>query len=277
MTLERSRGRRHAHPSGRRPRRRAGSPAARSVARTAALATVALALALLAAGCLGGSSNTTTTTTTAEPATTSAPPATTTAPAATRTVRIYVVRDGKLVAEGREVPAGPAVGSEALKALLGARAFDLTIVGGVATVTGLGTLSHEGQAEIVATLTQFPTVQAVELDGKRLTRLDIEDVTPQILVESPLPDALVASPFRVTGTANTFEASLFVDILDRDGNTLSHKLVTATSGSGTRGTFDAEVSFDSADSQPGTLYAYESSAEDGRPIHEVRVPLTLLP
>ena len=258
MTLPRSRG------------RRAGSPVARSVA----LAALALALALAAAGCLGGSGNPVATST--APATTSTP-GTTTAPAVTRTVRVYIVRDGKLVAEGREVPAGPAVGSEALKALLGARAFDLTIAGGVATVTGLGTLSHEGQAEIVATLTQFPTVQAVELDGKRLTRLDIEDVTPQILVESPLPDAPVASPFRVTGTANTFEASLFVDILDRDGNTLSHKLVTATSGSGTRGTFDAEVSFDSADSQPGTLYAYESSAEDGRPIHEVRVPLTLLP
>ena len=283
MTLERSRGRHHAHPSGRRPRRRAGSLAARSVgrpvgrpvARSAALATVALALTLLSAGCLGGSSNTAATTD--EPATTSAPPATTTAPAATRTVRIYVVRDGKLAAEGREVPAGPAVGSEALKALLGARAFDLTIAAGVATVTGLGTLSPEGQAEIVATLTQFPTVQAVELDGKRLTRLDIEAVTPQILVESPLPDARVASPLRITGTANTFEASLFVDVLDAGGRILSHKLVTATSGSGTRGTFDVQIGFDTAESQPGTLYAYESSAEDGRPIHEVRVPLTLLP
>jgi hypothetical protein len=273
MTLERSDGR-HGRRAPRRTRghsRRVGSAAAWS----APLAALALALALLGAGCLGGSSNTATTTD--EPATTSTPPATTTAPAATRTVRIYVVRDGKLVAEGREVPAGPAVGSEALKALLGARAFDLTIAGGVATVTGLGTLSHEGQAEIVATLTQFPTVQAVELDGKRLTRLDIEDVTPQILVESPLPGARVASPLRVTGTANTFEASLFVDVLDADGNTLSHKLVTATSGSGTRGTFDVQIGFDTADSQPGTLYAYESSAEDGRAIHEVRVPLTLLP
>ena len=273
MTLERSDGR-HGGRAPRRTRgrsRRSGSAAARS----AALAALALALALLAAGCLGGSSNTATTT--GELATTSTPPATTTAPAATRTVRIYVVRDGNLVAEGREVPAGPAVGSEALKALLGDRDFDLTIAGGVATVTGLGTLSHEGQAEIVATLTQFPTVEAVVLDGKRLTRLDIEDVTPQILVESPLPGARVASPVRVTGTANTFEASLFVDVLDRDGDTLSHTLVTATSGSGTRGTFDVQVGFDTADSRPGTLYAYESSAEDGSAIHEVRVPITLLP
>ena len=274
MILGRSRGSRRAHTSSRRPWSPAVRSAVRSAARSVALAILALALALLAAGCLGGSSNTATTTT--EPATTSAP-ATTTAPAATRTVRIYVVRDGKLAAEGRQAPAGQGVGNEALKALLGGRSFDLTIANGVAAVTGLGTLSHEGQAEIVATLTQFPTVQAVELDGKRLTRLDIEDVTPQILVETPLPGARSASPIRVTGTANTFEASLFVDVLDRDGNTLSHKLVTATSGSGTRGTFDAEVGFDTADAQPGTLYAYESSAEDGRAIHEVRVPLTLLP
>ena len=114
-------------------------------------------------------------------------------------------------------------------------------------------------------------------EGADVARLDIEAVTPQILVESPLPDARVASPLRITGTANTFEASLFVDVLDAGGRILSHKLVTATSGSGTRGTFDVQIGFDTAESQPGTLYAYESSAEDGRPIHEVRVPLTLLP
>ena len=266
MTLPRSRGRRRRCTRTRTRRRRVG--------RSAALAALALALALLGAGCLGGPSNTATTTT--EPATTSTPP-TTAAPATTRTARIYVVRDGKLVAEGRQVPATPGVGSEALRALLGGRSFDLTVANGVATVTGLGTLSHEGQAEIVATLTQFPTVQAVELDGKRLTRLDIEDVTPQILLESPLPGDHVTSPVQLTGTANTFEATFLVEILDRDGKSLSRKFVTATSGTGTRGTFAAEIGYETADAQPGTIYVYESSAEDGRPLHEARVPVTLGP
>ena len=261
MTLPRSRG------------RRAGSPVARSVA----LAALALALALAAAGCLGGSGDPEATST--APTTTSTP-GTTTAPAVTRTVRVYIVRDGRLVAEGRQVPATPAVGSEALKALkalLGSRSFDLTIANGVATVTGLGTLAHEGQAEIVATLTQFPAVRAVEIDSKRLTRLDIEDVTPQILLESPLPGDHIASPVQLTGTANTFEATFMVEVLDRDGKSLSRKFVTATSGSGTRGTFATEIGFAAADAQPGTIYVYESSAEDGRPLHEARVPVTLEP
>lgn len=255
------------------PRSR-GCRAGRSVARSVTLAALALALALVAAGCLGGSGNPVATST--APATTSTP-GTTTAPAATRTVRVYIVRDGKLVVEGRQVPATPSVGSEALKALLGSHSFNLTIANGVATVTGLGTLSHEGQAEIVATLTQFPAVQAVEIDGQRLTRLDIEDVTPQILLESPLPGAHVTSPVQLTGTANTFEATFMVEVLDRDGTSLSRKFVTATSGTGTRGTFATEIGYETADAQPGTIYVYESSAEDGRPLHEARVPVTLGP
>lgn len=254
------------------PARRPATPA--TLTALAGLAALATVLALVGAGCFGGSDNTATTTT--GPPTTSTP-GTTTEPAATRSVRIYLVRDGKLTAEGREVPATPAVGSAALKALLGDRPFELTVANGVATVTGTGTLSAEGLAEIVATLTQFPTVQSVEIDGKRLTRLDIEELTPSILLESPLPGAHVASPVRLSGTANTFEATFLVEVLDRDGKSLSRRVVTATSGSGTRGTFDTDIGFDIIDAQPGTIYAYEASARDGRPIHQVRVPVTLEP
>ena len=243
---------------------------------TVGLALVALAVGLGTAGCLGSGSNNASSTDAVTTAAATTEAATTTAPA-TRTVRIYLVKDGKLVAEGRQLPATEAVGHAALRALLGDAVFDLSIANGVATVDGLGAVSHERAAEIVATLTQFPTVQAVELDGKRLTRLEVEDVTPSILVESPLPEARVAAPLRITGTANTFEASLIIEVLDADGTTLTRKIVTATSGSGTRGTFDTEIGFDTAGEQAGTLYAYEASAEDGSPIHQVRIPLTLLP
>lgn len=209
--------------------------------------------------------------------TTTGPPAATTSPAG-RTVRVYLVEKGLLAAEPRTVPAGTGVGTAALQALLDGRDFHLAIAGGTATVTGAGSLDHAAQAEVVATLTQFPTVQRVVIDGSTpLTRLDIEDVTPPILVETPLPGDRVASPLRVTGTANVFEATFMVEVLDKDGNRLSQKVVTATSGTGTRGTFDAQIGFDTAGEQAGTLYAYEPSAQDGQPIHEVRVPLTLLP
>ena len=213
-------------------------------------------------------------TTTAAPETTSA--ATTAAPR-TRQVRVYVTRDGKLVPEAREVPDSPALATEALKALLGDRAFTLTIDGGVATVKDAGTFDRSGEAEVVATLTQFPTVQKVVLDGRALTRLDIEAQTPQILVEQPLPDARVASPLEISGTANTFEATFIAEILDAGGTSIAKKVVTATSGTGTRGTFATALAFTVDKEQAGTLWAYEASAEDGRPIHEVKVPLTLLP
>lgn len=228
---------------------------------------------------------------TTAPAATTAASAATTAPAApapaattaadvtpaARTVRVYRVQDGKLAAEAQEVPAGYPVGRTALEALFGMSTFGLTIENGVATVTDAGPLDREQEAEVVATLTQFPTVQKVVVDGKTLTRLDIEAETPQILVEAPLPNDRVASPLHISGTANTFEAGFVVEILDADGKTLSRKPVTATSGTGTRGTFSDEIGFDVAKEQDGWLYAYEPSAEDGKPIHEVRIPLVLLP
>ena len=63
-------------------------------------------------------------------------------------------------------------------------------------------------------------------------------LTPAILVETPLPFEAVTAPLRVAGTANTFEATFEYDLLDPAGKVLSHDFVTATSGSGTRGTFD---------------------------------------
>ena len=80
-------------------------------------------------------------------------------------------------------------------------------------------------------------------DTKPLTRSDFEDVTPQILVESPLPHEPVASPLHVRGTANTFEANFDVQLFDSAGRKLLQRFVTATSGSGTRGNYDVTLTF----------------------------------
>ena len=50
------------------------------------------------------------------------------------------------------------------------------------------------------------------------------------------------------------------------------RFVTATSGSGARGTFDTTISFPHTGG-PITLVAYEPSAENGKPIHVVRISL----
>jgi hypothetical protein len=246
----------------------------------------------MAAADSGGESSTTLTATT-EP-TTTAPPTTTTAPTTTATstivLRVYFLREGKVATADREVPETTAVATAALtelfagpsstdrtaglsSALAGGTTFhDLKIAGGVANVSIDGDVSTEGQAQIVYTLTQFSTVDSVDLDGRNLARSDFEDVTPAILVESPAPGDTVSSPVRIAGTANTFEATFVVKLTDVAGSEVFQQAVTATSGSGTRGTFDVSIPFE-ASPGPARLVAYEESAENGQPVHVVTIPV----
>ncbi len=145
-------------------------------------------------------------------------------------------------------------------------------------------------AQVVYTLTQFPTVHGVRfrIDGLPLvfrsgegtvqrgpqTRDSFEDMTPAIFVEIPTPGDHVGSPLVIQGTANTFEAQFVARILDEDGRTLGQQSVMATSGSGTRGTFNEAIRF-TTDASRITLVVYEPSAADGHPIHVVRIPLYL--
>jgi hypothetical protein len=142
-------------------------------------------------------------------------------------------------------------------------------------------------AQVVYTLTQFPTIEKVsfKIDGeaidkigdvaldKPVGRADFEMVTPLIFVESPAPFDTVTSPLTFSGTSNTFEGTFQADLLDHQGGVLSHQTVQATSGSGTRGTFDAEITFDAPDSGPITLKVYELSAKDGSEVNIVKIPL----
>jgi hypothetical protein len=145
-------------------------------------------------------------------------------------------------------------------------------------------------AQVVATLTRFPTIERVafRIDGKPVDaiggegvvvdppvgRRAIEGQTPQILVESPLPGDTVRSPIRLRGTANVFEATVSIDVRGADGKLLERTFTTATSGTGTRGTFDTEVELPEHTGAV-TVVAYEASAEDGRPLHVVELPLEL--
>lgn len=133
---------------------------------------------------------------------------------------------------------------------------------------------HDALAQVVYTLTQFPGIHAVEIHGRSYTRADFEDQTPSVLVESPLPFEEVTSPLRVTGTANTFEATFQYELVDAEGNVVDENFVTATSGTGTRGTFAFTTgAFDDV----AALRIFENSAEDGSRIHEVEIPLNAAP
>ncbi len=97
---------------------------------------------------------------------------------------------------------------------------------------------------------------------------------PPIVVESPLPGDRVTSPIRVSGTANVFEATVSFEVRDQAGAVVLSTFTTATSGTGTRGTFDTELAVPDIHG-PVTIVAFEASAEDGSPLHVVRVPVTV--
>jgi hypothetical protein len=170
---------------------------------------------------------------------------------------------------------------------------------GIATVElspafaeGGGSLSMQLRlAQVVFTLTQFDTVTGVQLadegepidvfgsegivlDGP-LTRDDFEDLTPAILVEGPAPFDVVGNPLRVHGTANVFEAAFMVRLTDAGGNVVDEGPQMATSGTGTRGTFDLTIDTVGATAGRAELRLWEASARDGSDVNVVTIPLEL--
>ncbi len=220
-----------------------------------------LALVAIIAGC-GGGTNT--------PPPVTEPPTTTVA--ASMPLTVFRVEQGALRASSVQVPRTQAVAGAALAAL-GIDA-QVTIDGGTARVQ-LSKATEEQVAEIVYTLTQFPSVRRVDVAGRSgLTRADVVAFAPVILIEEPAAGSSVPPTFTVSGTASVFEATLVVE-LQRGTAVLSKQTVTASEGAPARGTFSVTVRAPS--SGPATVVAYAPSAEDGTPQHEQRVAVTVTP
>jgi germination protein M len=250
------------------------------------------------------------------------PPA---SPGETTIIRSYFYLDGEpgsagLVALLREVPRTPAVGTAAMNALLagpdpddsgeravssaipeGSRLLGLTIEDGIATVdlsreyeSGGGSLSMFTRlGQVVFTLTQFPTVEAVlfEIEGRPVTvfssegivldgpvgRADYEDLLPAIFVDRPAYGASLGNPARIAGTANVFEATFMVTLLDGDGATIAEAHTMATCGTGCRGTFDLTLPYDVTEAGWGALLVWAASAKDGSPEWIREYPIWLEP
>jgi Immunoglobulin-like domain of bacterial spore germination len=111
-----------------------------------------------------------------------------------------------------------------------------------------------------------------------LTRRDYASLLPPILVVRPAIDEQVASPVVVRGSANVFEANVTVKVLDEDENVLAETFTTATCGSGCRGTYRVAVPFELDREQDGWIVVHDDDAAGvGRPPHEVRIPVRLVP
>ena len=82
----------------------------------------------------------------------------------------------------------------------------------------------------------------------------------------------------MAGRANTFEATVNFEVVDRDGEVLVDELfTTATSGTGTPGDFaeTIELPTDVVAGDEIVLLAFERSAEDGERINVVEIPLVV--
>ncbi len=118
--------------------------------------------------------------------------------------------------------------------------------------------------------------QGVVLDGP-VARADFEDLLPNIYVDRPAYGAALGNPGRVTGSANVFEATFRVTLLDDVDRTIADEQVMATCGSGCRGTFDVTIRYDVPKAQWGTLRVWAGSAKDGSPVSVREYPVWLTP
>jgi hypothetical protein len=178
--------------------------------------------------------------------------------------------------------------------------LDLSIAGGVATVDLSRDYFSGGSAvsewtrlgQVVFTMSQFSSVDGgvnIQLDGDPIrpfdidgnfldrpwVREDFEQIVPAIVIQSPTAGQSVGSPVPISGTADVFEATVSLRLLDEDGNEIANGFTTATCGTGCRGTFEATLDYRVDHGQRGTVEAFEASAEDGHPINVADVPVTL--
>ena len=249
-----------------------------------------------------------------DPTTTTDPGTTTTRSEAGSDVRVYFLRDEKVATAGRSADGGD-VATQAVESLLvgptdeetgiamssevpeDTELLGIDVADGTATVdlssafeSGGGSLAMQARvAQVVFTLTQFPTVDdvTITLDGdsvdgiggegvpaQGLTRADFEDLTPLVLVETPVPFESVSAPLEAAGTSNTFEATVDYSLIDADGTVLDEGFATATAGSGTWGTFEVTIDADLSDSGTGTLTMFQTNQETGGRQDVYEVPIT---
>jgi hypothetical protein len=245
----------------------------------------------------------------------SAPQATGEARAANR-LTVYLVRGAQLTPVRRVTPSTAAVARAALTSLLtgpsaterragigstipaGTALRSVAVRGGVAEVdlssrfeTGGGSTSMLLRvAQVVYTLTQFPTIRRVafRIDGARVEAIggegvivappvdrdDFQSQAPPILVEQPLPGDTVGSRLVVRGSANVFEARLVIELRRTSGQLVERVRISASAGTGTRGAFVARLDIPATVAR-ARVVVYANSPKNGRPIHRVAVAVSV--
>ncbi|MEU0548560.1 Gmad2 immunoglobulin-like domain-containing protein [Micromonospora sp. NPDC005979] len=214
------------------------------------------------------------------------------------TIELWYVRSGRLVPTRRTRPATvatsrlaltelsagptPAEAATGMVTLLPSTVEVTRIADGVATL-GPVPLADDPpdrrrlrEAQVVWTLTQFPTVRRVRFPGGApVGRADYPGLLAPIVVTGPSVGERVTAPLTVSGTADVFEATVSVRVLDDAGRQVAAAFGTASCGSGCRGDYRVVVNWRTTRQQHGTIEVYEVSARDGTRINTVAVPVLL--
>jgi hypothetical protein len=239
-----------------------------------------------------------------------------------RNVLVYFL-DGEVLAVGGRTVDTVTVATAAMDALLdgpapgfeqdlgwgtaipqGTELNGVVISNGTATVdlspeyeSGGGTASVTARlAQVVFTLTQFPTVDEVdvEIDGQPREYITGEGVPsqdlgrddflnqsnfgapiPAILVESPFVGESVGDSLRLAGLSNTFEGTVNYEVTDPEGLiVIDESFITASGGSGEWGSFEAVIDLPDFDRDGvASVFVYEISAQDGSRQFLVEIPI----
>ncbi|MGC4879905.1 Gmad2 immunoglobulin-like domain-containing protein [Micromonospora sp. DT43] len=216
------------------------------------------------------------------------------------TIELWYVRSGLLVPTRRTRPATvttsrlaltelaagptPAEAATGMVTLLPAGVEVTRIADGVATLGPVPSGDDPAErrrlreAQVVWTLTQFPTVRQVRFPGGvPVGRADYPDLLAPIVVTAPSVGDRVTAPLTVTGTADVFEATVSIRVLDAAGREVATGFGAASCGSGCRGAYRLVVGWHTAREQHGTIEVYEVSARDGSRSNRVAVPVILAP
>jgi hypothetical protein len=231
-------------------------------------------------------------------------------------LQAWFTRSGKLFVTQRTIPATKGVASAAISSVLagpsaaetsaavrsqipaGTALRGVRISGQIATVDLSSSFVSSAStstmplriAQVVFTVTQFPLVKGVRfaINGQDVTVLGgvpvqspqtrsmLGGYLPAITVQGPSIGEQVSSPVTISGTADVFEATVSVRLLDADGHEIARTFTTATCGTGCRGSYSASITYSVSKTQRGVIEVFESSAQNGQPIKVQQIPVILI-
>lgn len=103
---------------------------------------------------------------------------------------------------------------------------------------------------------------------------DVAISNQSLSVTAPVPNQSITSPVKVSGSSNFFEAHTSIRVKDGQGKILSQSFATAAGWMDQLYPFATYVSYEKPATANGTVEVYEASAQDGRDVNLISIPIT---